>query len=165
MSILNRRVFAALLIAAFGALTACGTTTQSSTPAAVQWQTATQAIAEFQQAEQDLTLAPGWQWKANPMRIAGPDGRPQYYQPGAATNDAQLYWFCSWAAQAVHAAPNSADQYTATRQLESVRAKYLYQQGLSAPSRTMFDTVLGGVQRGDFQALHRYLVQNCDGPQ
>lgn len=162
------RVLGVLLIAAFGALTACTTAPGPSTsagPAAVQWLSADQAIAEFRHAEQGLTLAPGWQWKVDPERAAGPDGRPQYYQAGAATNDAQLYWFCSWATQALRAAPNSADRYTAARQLDSVRAKYLYQHGLSTPARTVLDTVLGGVRRGDFQALHHYLLQNCDGPQ
>ena len=57
------------------------------------WKSAVQATQEYQQAEQALTLAPGWRWRPIPEPATGPDGRPQFYQLGAATNDAQLYWF------------------------------------------------------------------------
>ncbi|HEX4222531.1 MAG TPA: hypothetical protein VHZ97_09240 [Pseudonocardiaceae bacterium] len=179
MSLSPRSTVAALLAVVVVTTAGCSAATAKPAPAISKpapttvaskrmppgvWKTAGQATQEYQQAEQALTLAPGWQWRTVPESATGPDGRPQFYQLGAATNDAQLYWFCSWVTQVAADKPDSTEARTAATELAEVRALYLYQQGLNADSRAVFDQLLTGLDQGNLDTVRVFVRQNCAGP-
>lgn len=83
------------------------------------------ATKEYRDAERNLRLNPGWKWPTVPEPRVGPDGRPQLYEIGTATNDAQLYWYCSWASGL--ATNPGADVYDVDlEKMSTVRGMHLY---------------------------------------
>src|SRR5882724_10348773 len=98
------------LVAAALALAACTACAPAppTRPAQADGMTAAQAVAEYQQEEATLTLAPNWQWPS-PVTFAAADprGTPIVYQVGYGRTHADWYHFCSWGAAltAPHATP------------------------------------------------------------
>lgn len=164
MSSQHHHTVAAFLAAVVIAASTAGCTTTSAPSHTVSndmWKNAGQADAEYRAAEHSLELAPGWHWRATPEPANGPDGRPQFYQSGAATNDATLYWFCSWASTAATSVPGARASNTAFRELATIRTKILYQHGLTDDSRAVFDQVLAGAGHHDLAAVKQFVSLNC----
>jgi hypothetical protein len=54
-----------------------------------------QTTVQYRTEASSLTLAPGWNWPAFPVRDRAPDGSPVKYEDGWGKQAADQYWFCS----------------------------------------------------------------------
>lgn len=129
-------------------------------PGTIHWQTYQEARSEYQAQEKQLTLGSGWSWPRETEPASGPDGRPQFFEPGSATNDAQSYWWCSWAVQLLHD-PNAPSAGSTQSRLSSVRGMYLYKVGLQGSDQRWFEGILSAAEHKHFDLLDDYVTKNC----
>jgi hypothetical protein len=121
-----------------------------------------EATVEYHREEAHLQLAPGSQWTTNPERSSGPGGKPQYYRPGAATADADIYWWCTWATYVLTGAGAPVSLSAAVGELGSVFDTYFYQHALAAGDRPWFRSVVTDAERRDYGPLRNFASANCE---
>ncbi|MGU3410629.1 hypothetical protein ACLBWP_11020 [Microbacterium sp. M1A1_1b] len=154
-------MLAALALGMVASVTAgCAQAVPASHPSGL-WVTAKDANKEYRKATSTLTLATDAKWPADPEPATGPDGSPQYYQVGAATNDAQFYWFCSWttAAAAAHT-PAFDDQAGAA--LKQVARLRLGGSGSDENTKQLLDAVRAAIAGHDNAAVSDFNQKNCE---
>jgi hypothetical protein len=121
------------------------------------------ATVEYRHEESRFTLAPGWQWQADPERSTGPNGKPQYYEPGAAKADADIYWWCTWAAYLTTSAGVRSPQ-TPLLELRSVFRTYFYQRALAPSDRAGFRSIVTDAERRSYGRIRQFVAANCASP-
>jgi hypothetical protein len=126
------------------------------------WVTSAEANKEYRHAAASLVLAQGMHWPADPETSKGPDGAPQYYQVGAATNDAQFYWFCSWTTKAVVVDSEAFDAQAATA-LRRVSDLRLGGSGSDENTKQLLDEVRTALEEHDTAAVRIFDAKNCVG--
>lgn len=156
---IRRAVLAALACTTLVVLTACAQSGATPHPSG-SWLTAARADREYREAASLLVLAEGSRWPTAPESATGPDGAPQYYQVGAATNDAQMFWFCSWTTADVHAGSTSFDA-TASTALQRVRHVRLGTSGSDDDTRQLLTGVIQAVAAHDAPTVQEFNDKDC----
>lgn len=156
---LRRSMLAACALVVLGAATGCAQGVPTSHPSG-SWVTATQANKEYRQAAAALVLADGARWPASPESAKGPDGAPQYYQVGAATNDAQFYWFCSWTTKDATSGTDAFDARAAAA-LQQITRLRLGGSGSDENTKQLLDAVRAAIAGHDEAAVKEFNEKNC----
>ena len=144
-----------LLVGALVALTGCGGGSRDGGGSA-QYLTAAQTDREYVAAAADLQLPPGANFSPpGNLAVAG-DGQPIYYEAGSGRNDAQYYWYCAWAIEAL----KGADPGRALSKLEEVTSMDLW-HSLDDNGRTQFTHQVALARDGDFGLIGDFVRLNC----
>ena len=119
--------------------------------------TAAQTDVEYVAATAGLELPPGADF-APPgnLAVAG-DGQPIYYEAGSGRNDAQYFWYCAWAVEAL----KGTDPEVALSRMEQVTSMELW-HSLDDNGRTQFNRQVDLAQHGDFGLIGDFVRLNCD---
>jgi len=131
-----------------------------SSCSSVSGESAAQASAEFRTEAHRLSLPSGDTWPLVPEKSTAADGRPQRYEAGVGTEDADFWWLCSWATYLSVQVEGSAPAAKAAVQMQRLRTLYLYTTGADVPTRQHFDSVLNSVVGGAESTQLRALVQD-----
>jgi hypothetical protein len=121
---------------------------------------AAMSAKEFFTESRRLHLAPGWRWPTHPIPSSRND-LPMFYQVGFGRQDADSFWFCSWAATAI-AAPYSAGRQ-ALAELPQIRLLYYYTNALNGSSRIYLDKELYYARHDNLGRLRTDVTLNCPG--
>jgi hypothetical protein len=122
--------------------------------------TPAEATAEYLSESKTLTLAPGWNWPADPaFDTTGPDGKPMFYQRDYGKTRAGWYWYCSWGHTYLAADTTArADIWT---QLIKVRDTSFYKVAMLPRDQVTFDDVLTKAETGDLTDLTEFIANAC----
>jgi hypothetical protein len=120
-----------------------------------------QTTIEYRAEAASLRLAPGWTWRAAPVRSLAADGRGIMYEPGWGRQAADYYWYCSWTSRALDQRVGASDRRQALENVLSIRKKYYFTTALAPISRPAFDRVLSEAALGDLRGLRRDYEINC----
>jgi hypothetical protein len=129
-------------------------------PRATNYVAADRARMEYRHAEQSLVLGGQWTWPKNPESATAPDGAPQFYEIGTGTNDAQVYWFCSWITDYIRVS-DPGRRREAESQVNSVVDLALYKTGLAPEAKTVFDATITALDHGDVADVATFEQDNC----
>jgi hypothetical protein len=86
------------------------------------------------------------------------DSRPIYYEVGSGQIDAQYFWYCAWAREAV----TGHDPAPALERLRSVESMALW-KALDTNGREQFTRQASLAASGDLNALAGFVDTNCGG--
>jgi hypothetical protein len=120
-----------------------------------------QATNEYFEETSRLTLAPGWKWPARPIGGVMPNGDRVMYEQGYGRQAADRFWFCSWAATATAARPDSARRHRALLRAFGIRKLYYYTTSLQGISKAYFKRELTAARRGRLSVLKKDVALNC----
>lgn len=144
------RSLTTIIVTLIAACTAC---TNSAEPVYVD---AKAIDVEYAAASTQLTLPNGDKFPAPTTPDRADDGNPVLYERGIGTQDAQLYWYCAWAEQAL----NRIDLGTALNQLANVRDMRVW-KAFDDRSRATIDSHLDAASHDDMTPLAEYAALNC----
>ena len=119
-----------------------------------------QVVAEYRAEAALLVLAPGWEWPVSPLAPV-PDGTSIMYEEGWGKNQADFYWFCSWASRTVDLQLPADARQQALENVLSLQSKYFFTNGLSADSKAFYVRMLRNAADGDMDELRGYYELNC----
>ncbi len=121
--------------------------------------TAVEATEEFRSEAAGLTLAPGFEWPAQPIAATAPDGAGMVYEKGFGRQAANHFWYCTWARTALTS--EGAARNAALAQAVQIKDTYYYTTALAFESRPFFDRVLANAELGDLSGLSNDVNLNC----
>lgn len=162
-SAVSSRSVAAVLAATAGAVVAlagCAAPSGGSpppTPPPVLL-TAAEARAEYLEQTGRLTLPAGQEWPASPSSLradAAPPG--QMFEAGVGEQEAQFYWYCSWATVALG---DAQERSWAMDMLDSFEALSVWQR-MDSNGHALFRGIQESAVSADMEPLAAYVADNC----
>lgn len=84
------------------------------------------------------------------------DGKAIFYEAGSGRNDAQYFWYCAWAAEAL----TSVDLRGALANMERVELMELW-NALDSNGQTQFASQLALAKNGDLRQVESFVDVNC----
>lgn len=138
-----------LIAGASLALTSCSSSEPSGPPGLDHEEIA----AEYTAETQTLTLPEG---VAFPDREYDPAGT---YQAGVGKNDADSFWYCSWASE--YLSSSGPERDAAFAQLQTLDQKYIYITSYDDTTKQLADNVLSAAGLGDPGPLQNDYDINC----
>lgn len=118
--------------------------------------TADETNAEYIEASADLVLPTGVEFAAPNNPAVADDGNDIFYEAGSGRIDAQYFWYCAWAVDAV-ASDGAA---SAVANLEQAEDMEMW-DALDYEGRVMFSEQLEAVRDGDVAPLTEFVTLNC----
>lgn len=131
------------------ALTSCSSG-QASGPPGLDYR---EIAAEYSAETNALVLPEGTTF---PDKEYDPEGT---YQAGVGRNDADSFWYCSWADE--YLSTTGPQQAAALEQLMTLKSQYIYTDSYDDGTRQIVDNLLSAAGLGDPGPLQRDYEINC----
>lgn len=112
--------------------------------------------AEYIDASAALDLPAGAAFPAPHHASLADDGNAIFYEAGSGRNDAQYFWYCAWATEAITA----VDPGGALANMEKAESMDLW-DALDYNGQAQFKTHLAHALTGDFRQVESFIEVNC----
>lgn len=123
---------------------------------APRYLTAEQTRADYVEASTTLTLPPGMTFTAPTHAATADDGNRILYESGSGRIDAQYFWYCAWATEAVRA----TDPTTALETMQTIENMELW-DALDIQGRVQFTRQVDSAFAGDLADVAHFVDMNC----